>query len=344
MRVLGVKMVGHVEGGESAGVSSGVLPQIFLILNEGCDLFFDAPQSEQVGADLGVVGAKASLFGFGNGNAKALGGINDFSVFFGGVGVDDDAADVVKKAGEKRALAGLLAKTLGAGDAPGGECDPEAVVPKFGGRRFLAGLAIIASESLEAEDEAADGLHTDKLDRFDSADDFVTEAELGGVDDLQKFGRDGHVLFDDFGDILDRDIGIVEKLFEFEEHFGRAREGAKAADQASNFGIGNDLAERAQAEQKRGESRDIARFGEIAVADKKAFGDFETVGVARNDNAGGVGLGTDDVGEELEAVHAGHGEVGDDDVEVVRVEEPDAGFAAVRSVDLILFVQYVREC
>ena len=64
------------------------------------------------------------------------------------------------------------------------------------------------------------------------------------------------------------------------------------------------------------------------MADEKALGNFEAVEIARDDDAGCVGLGANDVAEELDAVHAGHGEVGDDDVKGTFLEELDAFLAA----------------
>jgi len=201
--VVGFGAVTGVHGGQGGEVAAFKFGNFILLLDDESDFVVDAPEGEEVGADFGVGGAEAADFGFGDGDAEFLCGLEDFGLFFGGVGVDDDAANVVKEAGEERAFAGVLGEILGLRDAAGAEGDAQAVFPKLGGRSFFVGLIGVAGEGLQAEDEAADGFEADELDGVDGADDFAAEAELGGVDDLQKFGGDGGVLLDEFGDFVE---------------------------------------------------------------------------------------------------------------------------------------------
>src|SRR3954471_14060263 len=190
------------------------------------------------------------------------------------------------------------------------------MIPELRGRWFLARLFPITGESLQAENQPAHRFDADELHRFGDADNFVANAKFGGVDDLQKFRGDGNVLFDDFRDVLHRCDGRLENFFDLQESFGGSRQSANAADDATNFVIGDDFAEARQPNEQLCERGVIARFAEISMTDEKAARNFKAIRVTGNDDARAVGLVLDNVAKEAKPVHVRHGQVGYNSVEL----------------------------
>ena len=313
------------------------------MLDDLDDLIVDAPKGKEVAADFTVSGAEAAFFGFGDGKSESFGEFIYFRALFRGVRVDDDAADIVEQAGEEGAISGLVGEALGARDAAGQQGGAQTVVPHLCGRSFFAGMIAVAGEGLQAENEAADSFDADQLHRFRDADDFVANAEMCGIDDLQKLGGDDDVLFDDFSDVLDRSPRRLERLFNLKKGLGRARQRADAADDAANFGIGDQIAERRQADEEIGDRFILARLIEVTVADEKAARDLNAIRVAGENQAGAVGLMFDNVSEELEAVHLRHRQIGDDDIKFARMKELNGIFSAVGGEDFVMAFEEVRE-
>ena len=308
--------VSDVKRSQRAIIAAVEFRKIFLVLNDAHHFVVDAPKREQIAADFGLRGAEMTFLGFSDRKAEAFGKFVHFGAFFGRVCVDDDAANVVKQSCQKGAITGVEREPLRPTNAARNQTCAQTVVPKLRGRRFFAGMFFVTGESLQPENKAAHRFDADELDRFGDADDFVAYSEFGGIDDLQKFGGNGHVLLDDFRDVLHGGNGRFENFFDFEERLGRAGQGADAANDAADFVIGDKFAEIRQPQKQFGQGGVIARFTEIPMAHEKAAGDFEAVGVSGNDDARAVGLMLDDVAKEPEPIHVWHGEIGHDRVEL----------------------------
>ena len=69
------------------------------------------------------------------------------------------------------------------------------------------------------------------------------------------------------------------------------------------------------------------------MADKEALRNFEAIQIAGNDNARGVGLCANDVAEELDAVHARHDQVEQDDIDVPLWEAVKIDYDYMNRID-----------
>src|SRR3954469_9386311 len=133
------------------------------------------------------------------------------------------------------------------------------------------------------------------------------------------------------------------ELFRSSGKFRGVRQSANAADDATNFVIGDDFAEARQPNEQLCERGVIARFAEISMTDEKAARNFKAIRVTGNDDARAVGLVLDNMAKEAKPVHVRHGQVGYNSVELTRMEQLSGLFATGRRDDLVLLVQCMRE-
>ncbi len=204
-------------------------------------------------------------------------------------------------------------------------------------------VVIVKCEGLEAERKCLENFHARELNGFGRCDDGAARAEMRRVDDMKEFGAEARILFDDGGNFAHVDIRCGEQFAETKICFGRSGQGPGAANHFADPIVANEVAVLADAAEECGERFKVEGLAEEAMADGEAFGDFQAIGKPGNDDASGLRIIADDFAEESHAVHARHGEVGNDDVEGFFVEKFKCFFAAGGGVNLVTAPQGIAQ-
>ena len=99
----------------------------------------------------------------------------------------------------------------------------------------------------------------------------------------------------------------------------------------------------ANAAEQNSERFKIKRLAEEAMSDGEAFGDFEAIGETGNDDACGLRIIANYFAEESHAIHAGHGKIGNNDVERFFVEKLESFFATGGGVNFVTAAECVTQ-
>lgn len=333
--------VGELRGvdGLGGGEFGEVVGREGLVVLDGVDDGLrQAPEGEEVGADFDVRSAEGGFLALGQAFGAARRG-QDFDIALAEATGEDEFADIVEQAAEKRLFGLGAGGAFEAGDFAGGEGDAHGVAPEFLATGAGLGIGVVKIEDVDAEGEGAEDFDPDDLDGIGGGKNLLGAAELRGVDDLQQLHGEAGVLFDDGADIFDGAVGGIEEAAEAQVGFGRRGQGAGAADEAPNIGVFDEVVILADAAEQLGQLAEVKGFMKEAMAEGEAFGDLLAIGKAGDDDAGRFGMVLDDFGEEFDAIDFRHGEIADDDVEAVFAQKVERLRGAGSGVDFMAIAE-----
>lgn len=178
------------------------------------------------------------------------------------------------------------------------------------------------------EHQRPDDIYAGALNRFGRRADWLGRSEGGGIGHVEEFRGKARILFHEFDDVVEIAEVRRKNFRKSEVIFWNRGECFCAADDFAKTIVSDEIAIVANATEEAGEVFEIDRFVEEAVSDGETFGDFEAVGVTRDNDASGLRKILNNFIEKLHSIHSGHGEVRDDDVERLVVQKVK-GFPAV---------------
>lgn len=338
MGLFAFQDVGDVDGTDEAEFF--VVEELgFVMVGDAFDeVQGQAPEGEEIGADIGVGGTKGFAFGIEQGDAFFAALFEDGGVFGGQIFGDDEFANIMEYAGGKGLVGEVSAVgELVVGNPAGEEAGLGGVFPHFFEGKFGAFGLIEFGEKGDGKGEGLEGADAEELDGFFDGVDFAAEAEEGGVAEVKEFGGEGGVFAGDVGDAIGGGVGGFEGFEHLHVEMGGAGQMVDAGGEGAQAFV-MDLA------FQGGDAADaVAEFGEVAgfleklVDDADAAHGFAEVGVAGEDDANGAGMFAEDLVEELGTVDAGHAHVGDNDIEGLLVEEFKGAFTGLSIVGIPFF-------
>jgi len=194
----------HDERGVEAFDAGGIKGVVKF--NGGDDGFGNSPEREKISADVCVGGSENSHLGLLERNG-CFGGKFDREAILGfGIRGENQFTNIVEQTRKKTFFRLFGGQTFGESDFARSDGCGETVRPEVFKCFSREAVVVVKGEGLKAEGQRFEDFDASQLYCFSGVDDLAFRTEVRGVDDVEKFGAEPRILFDDRGDFAHVDV------------------------------------------------------------------------------------------------------------------------------------------